>query len=250
MGYIRYQTYQASSYLVKQLSDARVGAYLLEDGGDIIQFELRTGHIVSIHLIESGLPLYEIRNTLHYNAERGVFTLFVLWARLMLPHHAQVYDPEDWMHALLTLYGDRIYGYDVFDGEVFVFPVHFRGAGRVRTVEYGTTAHMERITCRMVETALPGLEGRWRIAALDGQTPHADHDPQAGRITPEQLTALEASYALLGVTFEDDRETIKKAYRLLARRYHPDTNTSDEANGMMQQINDAYRQILDALDGE
>ena len=51
-------------------------------------------------------------------------------------------------------------------------------------------------------------------------------------------------YKVLGVSPNATDEEIKKAYRRLAKLYHPDRNPGDtEAAKKMQQINDAYDQI-------
>ena len=54
----------------------------------------------------------------------------------------------------------------------------------------------------------------------------------------------EDPYKVLGVSPNATDEEIKKAYRRLAKQYHPDRNPGDkEAAKKMQQINDAYDQI-------
>lgn len=51
-------------------------------------------------------------------------------------------------------------------------------------------------------------------------------------------------YQVLGVDRDASDEEIKRAYRKLAKQYHPDTNPGDEyAAKKMQEINDAYDQI-------
>jgi len=51
-------------------------------------------------------------------------------------------------------------------------------------------------------------------------------------------------YKVLGVSPGASDEEIKKAYRALAKKYHPDRNPGDkEAAKKMQQINDAYDRI-------
>ena len=65
---------------------------------------------------------------------------------------------------------------------------------------------------------------------------------------------IDDAYALLGVTKDDDMATIKKAYRKLIRKYHPDIIKSqnlseeymEEATKKTQEINQAYEMIKDA----
>src|ERR1700712_3550669 len=53
-------------------------------------------------------------------------------------------------------------------------------------------------------------------------------------------------YKTLGVEKNADTEQIKKAYRKLARKYHPDINPNDkEANKKFQQINEANEVLSD-----
>ena len=51
-------------------------------------------------------------------------------------------------------------------------------------------------------------------------------------------------YRVLGVSPDASDEEIKRAYRLLAKKYHPDLNPGDpEAARKMQEVNAAYDQI-------
>ena len=51
-------------------------------------------------------------------------------------------------------------------------------------------------------------------------------------------------YSVLGVPRDADDDAIKKAYRELARKYHPDnyagTNLAEVAEEKMKEINEAY----------
>lgn len=51
-------------------------------------------------------------------------------------------------------------------------------------------------------------------------------------------------WSVLGVTPDADEETVNKAYKTLARKYHPDLNPGDTtAEAKMKEINSAYDAI-------
>lgn len=53
-------------------------------------------------------------------------------------------------------------------------------------------------------------------------------------------------YAVLGVAREATAEDIKKAFRKLARKYHPDVSKEKDAERRMQEVNEAYAVLSDA----
>jgi len=52
-------------------------------------------------------------------------------------------------------------------------------------------------------------------------------------------------YKILGVAKDADQEEIKRAYRKLARKYHPDVNKSPEAELRFKEIGEAYEVLKD-----
>ncbi len=62
---------------------------------------------------------------------------------------------------------------------------------------------------------------------------------------------IDDPYQVLGVSPDASDEEIKRAYRRLAKKYHPDLNPGDaEAAKKMQQINAAYEQIKNPSQGQ
>ena len=51
-------------------------------------------------------------------------------------------------------------------------------------------------------------------------------------------------YAVLGVSRDADEETIRNAYKILARRYHPDRGAGSSAE-KFRQVNEAYQTLMD-----
>ncbi len=52
-------------------------------------------------------------------------------------------------------------------------------------------------------------------------------------------------YQILGVPRDAEKSDIKKAYRKLARRYHPDVNSEADAEEKFKEINEAYEVLKD-----
>ena len=52
-------------------------------------------------------------------------------------------------------------------------------------------------------------------------------------------------YEILGVSRDANQQTIKSAYRKLARKYHPDVNKSPDAQAKFKDINEAYEVLGD-----
>ena len=52
-------------------------------------------------------------------------------------------------------------------------------------------------------------------------------------------------YNILGVSEQSDQSDIKKAYRKLSMKWHPDRNSSREAKEQLQKISEAYETLSD-----
>ena len=236
---MRFETHRVSEYIVRLLQSAPSVSRVLVDGGDIIEFVLASGDHASLHLIESDLALYEAEQILRANGARGVSTLFLFWRDLLLPDNGHIFQMDSWLAAWAGLYGGKAYGYD-FDGpDIYLFPVHFDPLGAQWVARFGLTVDPARLVAREVHTTGP-LPGFWRVAAFDGD--------ETCPIVAAPRTMADC-YALLGLEPGASRTLVKRAYRRLARRLHPDVNPAADAHQQMQALNDAYRFLLDDLDG-
>jgi hypothetical protein len=243
---VRTETYFAGAALVRDLERAGTIKHVHHDGGDIIHVEMTSGEHAWIHLIESSIPLAEIIGTLDANRDNALYTLFLFWADRMLPAHDQIYEPDDWMRPLLSLYGDMLYGYEVHARDILIFPVHFEGKGRLRRVRYGAPVQAAALSCerRLFNTFELNGEYLWaKFGISNTKQSSTTHTP-----APHPLERL---YALLGVAVGADKRAIKRAYRHRARELHPDLNSDPSATARMQALNDAYQRLLrETSDGE
>jgi curved DNA-binding protein len=57
--------------------------------------------------------------------------------------------------------------------------------------------------------------------------------------------AYEDYYAVLGVPRDADQDTIRRAYRKLARKYHPDLNADSDAEDKFKELGEAYEVLSD-----
>lgn len=243
---VRLDTYKAGAFLVWQLKHA--GAVIHEDGGDIIHVGLPTGEEISIHIIESSIPAYEIKSTIAYNHANGVHTLFILWCDMLLPPEGHVVEVMEWEWPLLAVYGERVWAYDIFGGELFIFPVYYDRIGPYREIRYGTTVNMRHLVGGLVETSAPSIKGKWRVAWFAERAKQAHHSQTDDQHQPHPASAmpetLAACYIVLGVALDADAEDVKTAYRRMARKIHPDVNKASNATAHMQALNEAYRRIM------
>ena len=57
---------------------------------------------------------------------------------------------------------------------------------------------------------------------------------------------LKDYYSILGISFNASDEEIKRAYRALSKRWHPDVNPGLDTTAIMQDINEAYYILKDS----
>lgn len=241
-------TYYVGAHLVNELSIAGAVDEILHDGRDIIHVRLITGESLMIHLIDSSIPAYEVKHTLRDNTQMGHYTLFILWHDMLLPDEGSKIILQDWHHALRDVYDGRIYAYKIYMQQLLIFPVYFDHQPYLdyHIARYGETIDVGALRCSTVSTPIHGLQGVWRVATFDGD-PESYHRQRAEKIARPN-SPLDVYFNLLGVPIGADRETIKRAYRGLARQYHPDLNEDVQAHQRMQELNIAYAMIIKAID--
>lgn len=242
---MRYYTYAVGAALIRELAVTHAIRRLVHDGGDLIHVQMSTGQDVMIYLIERPLPTYELNSLLREHSAADHYTLFLLWGEMLLPDDGVLYTPDEWMRSLLALYGDKIFAYDVYMGHLLIFPVHFLPTGNPfrRLIRHGDPVDVRTVGCDVLDVRHPGLVGTWRLAAFYDTFQQHTTAP-----TSAVLDALAPHYRTLGLDHAADRVAVKRAYRALARVFHPDLNSKGDATHHMQTINVAYDTIMAALD--
>lgn len=238
----RFDTIQAASYLVWRLQGAGVAHHILDDG-DLIVFKLRPRQEqVMIYMVERQPTLQDIQHHLEENTRQGAHTLFLFWVDMLLPPDGELYTMPEWLEVCAHLYGDKVYGFEVAGREAYFIPVHLQGQGRQRMVRYGGNVNYGALRAYRVCLSLPNLSGTWRVASFDR--------PQAQQADATPASAAAAYYQQLGLADRATLDQVKRAYRELARQYHPDVNPTPQASARMKQINEAYRRVLRHLDND
>lgn len=257
---LRIETSEAYRFLIGQLNQAQSVKEIHHDSGDIIEIRLRTGVMVSIYLVERFIDTDYLTLTFAENAKTSMYSLFILWEEMLLPAHNSWFKPNDWMLLLQAIHGGKIYGYRP-NGNIHssIFPVYFEHVLDAETkcfVRFGKRVDFERLVSRSAQTYTP-QHGHWLIADFDGEaiapTPpiiETAPPPAPTRPIPDGRLPLKAHFQRLGVALDTDADTIRNAYRDLARRLHPDLNQSPVAHEAMQYINESYRLIVKQLKTE
>lgn len=250
-----------NKFLVTELDRRGTIDHVKRNGFDVIEVQLPTGELVAIHLVERDIDVGLIHQLLVNNAKKGMYTLFILWASMLLPENGERYMPYDWMSTLLALYGDHIYGFDNDGVAVWIFPVYFDVLpGRIdRQVRYGQQVNFDILGVETVHTEASHLNGTWRIADFEIHA-HAEPTPTgestsdpaadpASRTPRRPRHPMHRYYEVLGISLDADADEVRRAYRSLAMQFHPDLNDSADATEKMQAINTAYARIIEFLGG-
>lgn len=254
---MRFTLYAANAHLINELYAVGAISEVLHNGFDIVLARLHDGAQVAFHFMERDIDVGLIQQILDQNSAKQIHTLFILWGAMLLPNNGELYPPYDWMLALLTLYEDRIYGFDAEGPQAWIFPVHFhpQDQGIHRLIEYGEVVNFAHLRAETVIADGQNLRGRCRIAHFEAPraSAHQDHtDAPKGhrRFESGVIHTTRESFRILGVSSDADLETVRKAYRALAREFHPDVNPDAAANQQMQAINLAYARIMRLFDPE
>lgn len=211
---------------------------------DCVFVDLNNGQSqsVNIHLYGRHLPMRELLDIFTVDSQMNAHTLPLLLCHWLIPENGHEYEPPEWVDALHTIFGNRIYTYEVDGPDTFIYPVTFERQKKKpeRIVRYGAAIKRLHLVCSTVKTHHAPFAGTWHIADLEERPFYETPEPEP---MPLYNPMLLPYYQILNVDITADFEAVKKQYRQLARLYHPDLNKSRHATEFMQNINEAYRKI-------
>lgn len=237
---MRYDTFVAATHYVWGMQDAQTVDTWYEDG-DMMYFKMRTGEHIMTYLIEYPLSVQNILHHLSTNTRNGISTIFIFWADMFLPADGDDYLMEDWMQAIASVQGDKLFGFEVAGRDAFFYPVYLQGQGRTRRVKQGDVIDFSQLHTYTIETNTTYLKGSWRIATFDVPDGTSVPPPYT---EPLKVSPMAKYYAILGLHSTAPIEAVRRAYREMARQYHPDLNADLTAHHRMTQINEAYQRLI------
>ena len=236
---MRFDTHRARAYVVTKLMRTPGIHDIFDDGTDIVVFRTRDNVKVMIHLFERLMSLLELRQLFEENSASGIHTLPLFWADMLLPGHGQLYEPDDWMMAMLKLHNNWIYGYEVFGDQVFLFGAEFKQLGRLYEIHHGSSLDFRNLETTFIESELPPLAGKWYSTHFNDMS-GSDH---AGQRLQVELSDLGQDYERLQLKSTSNFAELQQSYRRLARRFHPDNNDNSDAEEQMKLLNLSYTRI-------
>ena len=246
---LRIHKQRTRAFIVRAFEDMASVASIPDEWEDMVYVQMVSGEMLVVYLIDRFIDLDAVRALFQENTANNIHTLLLLSGTMLLPEHKALYVPEDWMLEIAQVYGGHIFNYRVMRLNVDICPMHFVAREHYHYFAYyGARSDMTHLQCRRV-TGPSGTE--ILIADFLGDAPPAFTPTAADDQTADDPLAPDAPnfkasdpHTILGLALDADRATIKARFRVLARRYHPDVDTSDGAKSRMQVLNGAYRALM------
>lgn len=233
------------------MNRARVMRYLLDElpklrqisttrlyDENIVLVKMQLGEKVAIYYMDDHLSVSRIAKAFNTNTYRDVHTLFIISPELV-PLNGMMGQPSEALQLLLSVYNNKVYVAKA-TGQVRIFPVYFNEEWRV---SYGKAIELADLSCDYALVETDQIQGVRHIADFERSYYHVDSFSGRG-VTTLQRHPLQEFYDVLGVAADASEDHIKKAYRQKAHENHPDRDPSPDATRRMQQINEAYDQIM------
>lgn len=174
-----------------------------------------------------------------YNAVAYTFKLMVAWNIILT------------IVISLMAIGFRLYGFEIIRGIIegiidTILDIIFK----IRNIKYKgniesnkeESGFKQQEQYKHYEQYQESTSGNFNYNKEENNSKNKDDDNNEQYIRSEEKY-LKTSYEVLGVSKEDDIETIKKVYKLLSKTYHPDINSSALANDKFIEIKEAWEKI-------
>lgn len=260
------------SWLAAQITNIdSVQKCVLDQGADIVVHSWR-GVLIHVHLLDEAPKPRQLKKQVQEATRTGIGSLFVVSAGLLPPDGATVI-PADWMLALHALTEEKIYSYRLTDSGPRIGQVHLRMTNKSeeREVWYGPDIEIGQLPFFRIWIKTAILKGDFLVANFAAPpfwhnrdyrsaraAENAQRTAQAQRVQYEfgygsgpshgftrTQTALERSYARLGLTSNASCDEVKTAFRRLALESHPDVSAlpKQEAEIRFRELSEAYNFI-------
>lgn len=220
-----------------------------------------------VYLLKSEPKVRDIRGIVKENTRSGIGTLFLINAAL-LPANDEIIKLNDWLDALQALNDGYIYAYGLnAEEQLSIKQVHFAPLNRQNEwrVWHFDNFMIDNVTVRKRDVQ-DGLRGRWYVGDIASpaykrqvnnervnqrfhyrtkytqETPNGARNPADLRKRQDELAPY---YKLLGVDKDADEVTIKRAFRQMALKVHPDVSAlpRSESERRIKELNEAYEAI-------
>lgn len=231
-------------YLVDSLRGTRhVRSVRVLDEGVMLVEVAQTGFYeeIVVYVLAGEISTGFIKKTLNANTHADKHTLYILALELITEDGLTARMSEA-VRLLLHAYNSTVYVYRSRGHSVEVLGVHIDRAGRVRL---GEPVNLGDLSGEYAELNTRYILGVRKIAGFNRRPFEAQEAEPAAE---DEAHPLQACYDLLEVSIRASLAEVKRAYRRKARQHHPDRDKSPGATERMQEINDAYARIVEALE--